>query len=153
MIDKGANVVAQDKAGETALHWACSKGSIHCVEILVEGGANLAIRDADGELASDVAKRKGYMKIFRFLKSRELNLGIPSRTKADNVQILNSFHNFLIFFLGQTKDSLVFHWIFWIDECITPFCTRQILVAWNCDFHCWLLRSTCFTFWLYVGQE
>jgi ankyrin repeat protein len=96
LVEKGANVVAQDNAGETALHWACSKGSVGCVDVLVEGGSNLSIRDSDGELASDVAKRKGYMKIFRYLKSHEQNRG-RARTKADKVRspfefnILNPF--------------------------------------------------------------
>lgn len=50
LITEGrAEVNIQDAEGITALHWACSVGSVDAVQLLVGMGANLNVMEVDGE--------------------------------------------------------------------------------------------------------
>lgn len=41
LLDRGANIEAQHYLGTTALHWACIRGPIELVELLIENGADV----------------------------------------------------------------------------------------------------------------
>lgn len=45
LIDAGANLNAQSKAGHTALHLACQLNRIEAAEELVKRGINISIKD------------------------------------------------------------------------------------------------------------
>jgi len=45
LLDQGADIDAIDSTGETALHWACTRGYLGMVEVLVSRGANPALAD------------------------------------------------------------------------------------------------------------
>ena len=48
LIDRGANVNAQDTAGMTPLHWAAGVGSTDTVQVLIKNKANINARDNEG---------------------------------------------------------------------------------------------------------
>ena len=45
----GADVNIQDAEGITALHWACSVGSLEAVQLLMHMGASFNVMEVDGE--------------------------------------------------------------------------------------------------------
>ncbi len=45
----GADANIQDVEGITALHWACSVGSLEAVQLLLHMGANFNVMEVDGE--------------------------------------------------------------------------------------------------------
>ena len=48
LVDFSASVNAVDKLGQTALHWACVKGHVSCISILVDNGADIEARTRRG---------------------------------------------------------------------------------------------------------
>lgn len=58
LIEKGANVHARNRAGETALHVAVRCGRKLAMRILVRHGASVHARDAEGRSVLDVADAK-----------------------------------------------------------------------------------------------
>ncbi|KAI4467592.1 rbr family ring finger and ibr domain-containing [Holotrichia oblita] len=61
---------AQDKEGNTALHWAASTGLKRCVELLLTHGAPLFIENNDKLTPCDLAMRAAHHDIARLLESR-----------------------------------------------------------------------------------
>jgi ankyrin repeat protein len=71
LLDRGAKVEQQHFLGTTALHWACSRGSIEMVEMLLENGADVnrigrKFKDT-GETPLQISKDE---KIIDYLKSK-----------------------------------------------------------------------------------
>ncbi|XP_044747423.1 ankyrin repeat and IBR domain-containing protein 1-like [Coccinella septempunctata] len=64
------DLAAQDKDGNTALHWAASKGLKRCVELLLAHGAPLFIENNDKLTPCDLAMRGSHHDIARLLESR-----------------------------------------------------------------------------------
>jgi len=63
-------VNARDKFGATALHWACSVGSIDCVKLLLESNSNVTIRDKKGRSALEIACSRSHFDVAQILISR-----------------------------------------------------------------------------------
>ncbi|MCA9795600.1 MAG: ankyrin repeat domain-containing protein, partial [Candidatus Eremiobacteraeota bacterium] len=55
MIDKGADVKAQDKRGFTALHHAAGMGDVELVKLLLAKGASKEVSNEDGKTPLDMA--------------------------------------------------------------------------------------------------
>nr|CAI5842727.1 unnamed protein product [Callosobruchus analis] len=64
------DVTAQDKEGNTALHWAAQTGLKRCVELLLAYGAPLFIENNDKLTPCDLAMRGSHHDIARLLESR-----------------------------------------------------------------------------------
>nr|CAI5842726.1 unnamed protein product [Callosobruchus analis] len=75
------DVTAQDKEGNTALHWAAQTGLKRCVELLLAYGAPLFIENNDKLTPCDLAMRGSHHDIARLLESRMVF--------ADNADIVN----------------------------------------------------------------
>ncbi|WP_168464272.1 ankyrin repeat domain-containing protein [Wolbachia endosymbiont of Ctenocephalides felis wCfeT] len=63
LIKSGANVDAQNKDGNTLLHWAAMKDAFPIVKLLLENNANIDIKNNDGRTAPDLARETGHAEI------------------------------------------------------------------------------------------
>ena len=67
---RGANIEAQDGAGDTPLMHACQKGRVDIVRLLLAKGARRDARNLQMETASTIAEREGKAEIAKLLKER-----------------------------------------------------------------------------------
>ena len=70
LLEKGAEVGAVDGDGQTALHWACVRGSLPCAELLLRSGASVSSRDVRGYDCAHVAAQYGHTGILYHFKIR-----------------------------------------------------------------------------------
>jgi ankyrin repeat protein len=57
LVEKGLDVNAVCKDGDTPVHYAACQGEKECVEALAAAGADLTIKDNDGETPYKVAHK------------------------------------------------------------------------------------------------
>jgi hypothetical protein len=69
LLERGADVHARDKLGETALMKAARLGNYPVVKLLIEFGANVHAIDATGETALSYADRFGQEEVAELLKT------------------------------------------------------------------------------------
>jgi len=74
LVDKGANLDAQDKLGWTALQRAADNGHGEVVKLLVEKGANLEAQDTYGRTALHLAAQGGHGEVVKLLVEKGANL-------------------------------------------------------------------------------
>jgi ankyrin repeat protein len=67
LIEKGANVNAQDGFGMTSLMWASYNGDVELVKLLLEKGADKTV-EVKGQTALSAAEEKGFTEIIELLK-------------------------------------------------------------------------------------
>ena len=67
MIEKGANVNAEDNYGKTPLLWASRNGHKGIVELLIDNGANIEARNEYGYTPLLLASYRGHIKIVKLL--------------------------------------------------------------------------------------
>jgi ankyrin repeat protein len=48
LLERGADVNAEDNDGRTPLHWAALNNKADCVRVLLDRGADVNVRDSDG---------------------------------------------------------------------------------------------------------
>jgi len=72
LLNKGTDVNAKDRHGETALIWAAAIGNIDLVKLLIAKGADVNIFDKEGYTAFKYADEQGYTEIAGLLKDREI---------------------------------------------------------------------------------
>ena len=68
LLDKGADVNAKDKYGDTALMGAAEAGNTDVVRVLLDKGADVNAKSKDGVTALMYAKEKNHTKIIEVLK-------------------------------------------------------------------------------------
>lgn len=78
-MNKGANIGAQDKCGNTALHIAIENGDIEIVEMLLNAGANVYVRDNLGRAVLHFAVKNGNIEIVKVLLNAGANLGVQDK--------------------------------------------------------------------------
>lgn len=71
LLEKGADMNAQDVEGFTCLHHCCRRGDVRMAEILIAKGANGEIRDKDGKPPSYVARIFKHQQIMAMLPKEE----------------------------------------------------------------------------------
>lgn len=57
----------QDVDGWTAIHWAASKGSLECVELLLAAKVRLDVENTAGDMALHIAAKLGHIEVQRVL--------------------------------------------------------------------------------------
>lgn len=73
LVERGANVNAEDYHGRRALHWVAKHGGGECARFLVENGAVVDARDHSGKTSYQWAVKHRHLTIARFLKSMRQN--------------------------------------------------------------------------------
>src|SRR5215216_1981010 len=67
-LDKGVDVNSKTRYGATALSYACDKGHVEVVRLLIERGADVNVRDTFyGEVPLGWAAGKGHVEIIKLL--------------------------------------------------------------------------------------
>ena len=69
LIEKGADVDAKDKGGDTALMGAARGGHLPLVLALIEKGADVEAKTYRGVTAADCAKNRGHAEVERLLRA------------------------------------------------------------------------------------
>jgi len=64
LLDKRADINAQDNTGSTPLIVATQHNQIDCAIFLLKNGADLTLRDSNGDTAAHWAAYKGYVDFF-----------------------------------------------------------------------------------------
>ena len=72
--------------GTTALHQACIRGNLECVQLLVERGADLNLKDWQGFSPLKLASLNGHFDVAEYLLSRGTSIVNDIR---DGFQLLN----------------------------------------------------------------
>ena len=107
-----ADLAAQDKVGNTALHYAAASGYRQCVEMLVSAGAELGAENEAKETACDAAERSGQTAIAQFLEAKTLfSSGSAEETEAEGEEsllpVVESYSGLKERDLIEAKDQLL----------------------------------------------
>ncbi|CAH0550556.1 unnamed protein product [Brassicogethes aeneus] len=81
------DLAAQDKEGNTALHWAAATGLRRCVELLIAHGSPLFIENNDKYTPCDLAMKASHHDIAEFLESRMVFADNPNTVNEDEMII------------------------------------------------------------------
>uniref|UniRef100_A0A3Q1J700 Uncharacterized protein n=1 Tax=Anabas testudineus TaxID=64144 RepID=A0A3Q1J700_ANATE len=108
LLQRGASVNCQDVHGRTALSYACEKGHLDAVQILVRNNADPEIVDCWGNTALMYAAVAGHSSVVEFLVRafKRLGLQIDRQNKAGNsaVEVAKFLgHTECIFALTNSK--------------------------------------------------
>ena len=79
LIDKGAEVTANDRSGDTPLHYAAILGHVEIVRLLCNHGADAEARDDSGERPVHWAANNGHISVVKEL-IEERNADVNART-------------------------------------------------------------------------
>jgi len=76
LVDRGADVSAQDKDGRTPLHWALMEVRVDVARMLVECGADVSAQDKDGRTPLHSASFWGHVDVARMLVERGADVSV-----------------------------------------------------------------------------
>ena len=93
IIDKGADVNAQDNDGKTALMYAIEGKNQEYVKLLIDSGANIKLIDQNGFTIIDYVEKDG------------INCGVKPRTRLSDyprkTQECYAFHIWIVDFINE----------------------------------------------------
>jgi ankyrin repeat protein len=70
LLDKGANVNAQNRSGGTPLMWSAVYGHDDAARLLLSRGADASLKDSDGITAAEWAVRNKRDSVIQLLKRK-----------------------------------------------------------------------------------
>ncbi len=79
LIERGADVVAQNNYGQTPLHFASQRGQVDVARMLIERGADVAIQNRDGQTPVHLASHRGQIDVARMLIERGADVTAQNR--------------------------------------------------------------------------
>ena len=79
LIERGADLSAKNKDGETPLHLASQAGQVEVACMLIERGADPSARNNDGETPLHLASRSRQVEIARMLIERGADLSVQNK--------------------------------------------------------------------------
>lgn len=82
LVGRGGDPDKQDQFGNSALHCACAKGHMHCVDFLVKFGTNFYALDIDGHNAKDLAVINNWEEILRYLDQAITTFEMTEKKKS-----------------------------------------------------------------------
>lgn len=82
LVDGGACVDAQDRAGRTALSYAAMYGSTDCIYLLASRGADVGHVDYDGNTPLELAEGSGRQSAVDALKKLQLRVKMQEKRKV-----------------------------------------------------------------------
>jgi ankyrin repeat protein len=85
LIERGADVTAQNRDGQTPLHLASRMGQVDVVRMLIERGADPDSPEQDGETPLHLAFQSGQVDVARMLIERGADLATQNRGRADSI--------------------------------------------------------------------
>jgi ankyrin repeat protein len=68
LLERGADINARKKDGQTPLHWASMQGALEVVRLLLEHGARVEAKDNKGKTALQVAADRGHDEVVELLR-------------------------------------------------------------------------------------
>ena len=74
-----ALLTAQDRFGQTAVHWAAYRGQLQILQLLVEAGGSLSQQDNDGRVALHWAVRKDRTRCVKYILQRGSPLDVQTK--------------------------------------------------------------------------
>lgn len=77
----GASLALRDYAGETALHAACRRGVLSCVEMCIDRADNVDVANHNRETPFHVACMHGHLLVAKLLLSRGCNMRLLTRRR------------------------------------------------------------------------
>jgi len=93
LIENGATINQQDRAGYTALHFAGQEKRYDCAELLIDKGANLELTDIHGNtpLWTAVFNARGDMRLVKLYIQHGANLDHVNNHQRTPRQMLETF--------------------------------------------------------------
>jgi hypothetical protein len=79
LIERGADVSAQDKDGQTPLHLASQAGRVNVARMLVERDAEVSAQDKDGQTPLHQASQVGELEVACMLIERGVDVSAPNK--------------------------------------------------------------------------
>jgi len=70
LIDKGAQVMQQDKLGQSSIHWTGVVGAIQMLELIMQNGGSLNARDNQGYTVTHVAAQYDQTKLLHHIVTK-----------------------------------------------------------------------------------
>jgi len=91
LVEHGADVSAQDKAGQSLLHSAVENGHVAFSWMLVERGADISAQDEDGWTAVHFALDNGHEDLARMLVERGADVSAQDESRWNELHMASRF--------------------------------------------------------------
>ena len=94
LIDTGEANVNEDRDhqyGNTALHWASTRGHLEISELLTSSGAEVNIRNRHGETALHFASYNGYLEIVQLLLCQGADISFRDNVGRTALDVASSY--------------------------------------------------------------
>lgn len=92
LVDNGANINAQDKAGVSALYLAIQEETTEIVRYLIESGADVHLRDEDGWSAIHYAIHREDQALIEIVLTQDIDLNVKTINPPYNLREFTKRH-------------------------------------------------------------
>ena len=96
VLVRKVNVDQKDKRGDTALHWACSRGNLEVVKLLTTNGATVNAKNNSGATPIFIACYNGHYEAVDYLIQKGASLSLQNMNGDTPLHIAISFNQLSI---------------------------------------------------------